>query len=96
MIDYILDDLINDNTRVLLVMHQNQVKILDKDVIPLNQLEIAEATGFSKNKVYSIFSTLQKNNYIVSVGKGKYQLTQKSNIIINNMLNADKKAKECE
>lgn len=96
MNSYILNDFINDNTRVLLVMYENQVNVRDMDIIPLNQLDIAEETGFSKNKVYSIFSVLQKKNYVKTIGKGKYQLTEKSNIIIHNLLSADKKVKELE
>lgn len=94
MKEYILDDLINDNARVLLILYNNQVNVRDKNIIPLSQIDIAEETGFSKNKVYSIFSTLQKNNYIKTISKGKYQLTEKSNVIIKTLISADKKIKE--
>ena len=63
-----IKDFTNDNFIILKTMYDNQVTVLNETQIPLSQIQIAEALGYSKNKVYSIFKMLQKNGYIEAIG----------------------------
>ena len=52
-----INDLVNDNFIILKTMYDNQVTVLNEKQIPLTQIQIAEALGYSKNKVYATFNT---------------------------------------
>lgn len=86
-----INDLVNDNFIILKTMYDNQVTILNERQIPLTQVQIAEALGYSKNKVYSVFKKLQQEGYIEAIGKGKYRLSDTSIVIIETMEKLDKK-----
>lgn len=86
-----IKDFTNDNFIILKTMYDNQVTVLNETQIPLSQIQIAEALGYSKNKVYSIFKMLQKNGYIEAIGKGKYRLSDTSIVIIETIEKLDKK-----
>ena len=85
-----IKDFTNDNFIILKTMYDNQVTVLDKTEIRLSQLEIAQALGFSKNKVCTIFQGLQAKGYIEAVGRSKYQLTDSAVVIIETMDNLNK------
>ena len=55
---------LNDYYDLLKFMHDNEVVILDEKVIPLTQQEIATTLKCSKMKINSMFSILQKQDYI--------------------------------
>lgn len=73
----------NDNYKILKFLYDNQIVILNKKVIPLTQIEIANELNFSKMKVNSIFLTMQEQDIITRECKGKYRLTEKAEKIIN-------------
>ena len=85
-----VNDLVNDSFLILATLYENQVTVLNEIQIPLTQLDIAKALGFSKNKVYSVFKMLKKRGYIESVKRGKYTLTDKAVYIIENLYEMDK------
>lgn len=93
-----VNELVNDNYIILKILYENQVTILNKKQIPITQLDVAKALGFSKNKVYSIFKMLRRNGYIQSDKKGKYELTDKAVYIVENLnkieMNLNSKEKE--
>ena len=63
---------LNDYYDLLKFMHDNEVVILDEKVIPLTQQEIATTLKCSKMKINSMFSILQKQDYIEQKTRGKY------------------------
>lgn len=77
--------LLNDYYDLLKLMHDNEVVILDEKIIPLTQQQIAVALKYSKMKVNSMFSILQKENFIEQKTRGKYILTDKAETIINTL-----------
>lgn len=85
-----VNELVNDNYIILKILYENQVTILNKKQIPITQLDVAKALGFSKNKVYSIFKMLRRNGYIQSDKKGKYELTDKAVYIVENLNKIEK------
>ena len=85
-----INDFLNDNFIILKTMYDNQVTVLNETQIPLSQIQIADALGYSKNKVYSVFKKLQQEGYIEAIGKGKYRL---SIVIIETMEKLDKELK---
>lgn len=69
---------LNEYYDLLKFMHDNEVVILDEKVIPLTQHEIATTLKCSKMKINSMFSILQKQDYIEQKTRGKYVLTDKA------------------
>lgn len=76
---------LNDYYDLLKFMHDNEVVILDEKVIRLTQQEIATTLKCSKMKINSMFSVLQKQDYIEQKTKGKYVLTDKAENIIETI-----------
>ena len=70
---------------LLKFMHDNEVVILDEKVIPLTQQEIATTLKCSKMKINSMFSILQKQDYVEQKTRGKYVLTDKAENIIETI-----------
>lgn len=81
----------NDNYKLLKLMYDNQTIILNKKVVPLTQLELSLELKFSKMKTNALFSELQKEGYIVQEARGKYSLTDKSQLIIKEIEQLEKK-----
>ena len=77
--------LLNDYYDLLKLMHDNEAVILDKKIIPLTQLEIAESLNYSKMKVNSMFGILQKEGFIEQQMRGKYVLTDKADLILKTI-----------
>ena len=69
---------LNDYYDLLKFMHDNKV-------IPLTQQEIATTLKCSKMKINSMFSILQKQDYIEQKTRGKYVLTDKAENIIETI-----------
>lgn len=81
---------VNDNYRILKFLYDNQIVILNKKVIPLTQIEIANELNFSKMKVNAVFLTMQEQELIKREGKGKYSLTEKAEHVVNCIEQIDK------
>lgn len=73
---------LNDYYDLLKLMHDNEAIVLDKKIIPLTQLEIAESLKYSKMKVNAMFGVLQKEGFIEQQMRGKYVLTDKAELIL--------------
>ncbi len=73
---------LNDYYDLLKLMHDNEAIVLDKKIIPLTQLEIAESLNYSKMKVNSMFGVLQKEGFIEQQMRGKYVLADKAELIL--------------
>ncbi len=78
-------DFTNDNFAILKTLYDNQVTILNETQIPVTQLELAHALGFSKNKMYAIFKMLQEKGYVEAIGKSKYRLSDSAIAIVETI-----------
>lgn len=57
-----INDFLNDNFIILKTMYDNQVTVLNETQIPLSQIQIADALGYSKNKVYSVLKNFNRKD----------------------------------
>ena len=80
-----IKDFTNDNFIILKTLYDNQVTVLNEKQIPVSQIELAEALGFSKNKMYSVFKMLQEKGYVEAISKGKYRLTDRAVVIVETI-----------
>ena len=79
------EDIVRSDPADPAVAKNNEVVILDEKVIPLTQQEIATTLKCSKMKINSMFSILQKQDYIEQKTRGKYVLTDKAENIIETI-----------
>lgn len=86
-----MEQFMNDNYKLLKLMYDNQTTILNKKIVPLTQMELSSELNFSKMKTNAIFVELQKQGYIVQENRGKYSLTNKSELIIKGIEQLEKK-----
>lgn len=94
-----VDLFLNDTYLVLMVLFNNQQEINNHVFTAITQQEIAENLGYSLMKVNSIIIKLKKAGYVTAYrnSKGRYQLTDKANILISTIQNikgAKKNGKE--
>lgn len=54
----------NDNYKLLKLMYDNQIIVINKKFVPLTQMELSTELGFSKMKTNAIFLDLQQEGYI--------------------------------
>lgn len=77
---------INEKTKVLIILKENQLEIDGKNVCPLNQQEIAGLVPCGKLKVNQMIKELVQDGYVQMVhAKGRYLLTDKGNDILKKM-----------
>ncbi len=88
------DLFLNDYYKLLKLLYDNQTVVLDKKIIPLTQAEICSVMSMSKVKVNSIFVDLQRDGFLVQETRGKYSLTDISEIIIQGIELIEKKIME--
>lgn len=55
---------LNDYYDLIKLMHDNEAIILDEKVVPLTQQQITTSLKYSKMKVNSMFSVLQKQGFV--------------------------------
>ena len=82
--------LLNDYYDLLKLMHDNEAIILDEKVIPLTQQQIATSLNYSKMKVNSMFSVLQKEGFVEQKTRGKYVLTDTAESILKTIEKLDR------
>lgn len=95
----IIDKMMNNAYKVLKYMYSCQIKLPDgTKYIPLSQAEIAPLIGVSSITMNKIFKQLRDDNLLLPIeGKrGKYQLTEKAIIIVNDMEKLKDKIGEIE
>lgn len=88
-----VDTFMNDNYRLLKLMYDSQIILLNKKFVPLTQVEMAGVLGFSKMKVNAIFIDLQEKGYITKISRGKYSLSDMSETIIKSIESIEEKEK---
>ncbi len=77
---------VNEKTKVLMILKDNQLEIDGKKVCPLNQQEIADLVPCGKLKVNQIMKELIEQGYVEMLhSKGRYLVTEKGNEILRKM-----------
>ncbi len=77
---------INEKTKVLIILKENQLEIDGKSICPLNQQEIASLVPCGKLKANQMIKELVQDGYVQMVhAKGRYLLTDKGNDILKKM-----------
>lgn len=77
---------VNEKTKVLLVIRENQLEIEGKNICPLNQQEIASLVPCGKLKVNQIIKELVEEEYIEMVhAKGRYFITNRGHELLEKM-----------
>ena len=89
----VLDDFLTDEYRVLKVLYDNQVTILDQKVVPLTQNEVCRKLNISRNKMYRLFDLLLQKKMIIKVSQGKYQLLNNGIVLLETVDKLDRKIK---
>lgn len=70
---------VNEKTKVLVILKENQLQIDGKSICPLNQQEIAKLVPCGKLKVNQILKELIDDGYVEMLHtKGRYIVTTKA------------------
>lgn len=79
-------EFVNEKTKVLLILKDNQLEIDGKSVCPLNQQKIANLVPCGKLKVNQMIKELIATGYVEMVhAKGRYILTDKGKNILKKL-----------
>ena len=77
---------INEKTKVLIILKENQLEIDGRKICPLNQQEIADLVPCGKLKANQIIKELVEQGYVEMLhAKGRYIVTEKGNDILKKM-----------
>lgn len=77
---------VNEKTKVLVILKENQLQIDGKSICPLNQQEIANLVPCGKLKVNQILKELIDDGYVEMLHtKGRYIVTVKGEGILKKM-----------
>ena len=77
---------VNEKTKVLVILKENQLQIDGKSICPLNQQEIAKLVPCGKLKVNQILKELIDDGYVEMLHtKGRYIVTSKGEGILKKM-----------
>ena len=77
---------INEKTKILLILKENQLLIDGKSICPLNQQEIAKLVPCGKLKVNQMLKELIDDGYVEMLhAKGRYIVTEKGEGILKKM-----------
>ena len=77
---------INDKTRILLIISENQLEIKGKNICPLNQQEIASLAHCGKLKANQIIKEFIEEGYLEMIhAKGRYLITAKGYVLLEKM-----------
>ena len=77
---------VNEKTKVLVILRENQLPINGKSICPLNQQEIANLVPCGKFKVNQILKELIDNGYVEMLHtKGRYIITSKGEEMLEKL-----------
>ena len=77
---------VNEKTKVLLIIRENQLEIEGKNICPLNQQEMAVLLPCCKLKVNQIIKELIEEGYVEMLhAKGRYFITNKGYALLEKM-----------
>ena len=79
-------DFVNEKTKVLVILEENQLQIDGKNICPLNQQEIANLVPCGKLKVNQILRELIDGGYVEMLHtKGRYIVTDKGDGVLKKL-----------
>lgn len=77
---------VNEKTKILVILRENQLEIDGKNICPLNQQEIADLVPCGKLKANQAIKELIGQGYVEMLhAKGRYIVTEKGNDILKKM-----------
>ena len=77
---------INEKTKILLILKENQLLIDGKSICPLNQQEIAKLVPCGKLKVNQMLKELIDGGYVKMLhAKGRYIVTEKGEEVLRKL-----------
>ena len=77
---------VNEKTKVLVILKENQLQIDGKSICPLNQQEIANLVPCGKLKVHQISKELIDDGYVEMLHtKGRYIVTDKGDGVLKKL-----------
>lgn len=77
---------VNEKTKVLVILKENQLQIDGKSICPLNQQEIANLVPCGKLKVNQILKELIDDGYVEMLHtKGRYIVTTKGHDMLKKL-----------
>ena len=77
---------VNEKTKVLVILKENQLQIDGKSICPLNQQEIANLVPWGKLKVNQILKELIDDGYVEMLHtKGRYIVTSKAYEVLKKL-----------
>ena len=77
---------VNEKTKVLVILKENQIQIDGKSICPLNQQEIANLVPCGKLKVNQILKELVDDGYVKMFHtKGRYIITTKGDGVLKKL-----------
>lgn len=88
MSEELLKKFVTNRYRILKLMHDNQVRMVDGSIfIPMTQAEIAKQLGLSLITINSIFKEMQADKLLYQYGikRGRYCLTKKAILIVEQI-----------
>lgn len=93
----LMEKLTSNRYKILKILYENQVKKADGTTFaPITQVEIADQLNISKITVNSIFKELQADGLVGKIGsvRGRYELSEKALMIIEQMNIINEKLEE--
>lgn len=79
-------DFVNEKTKILVILRENQLQIDGKNICPLNQQEIANLVPCGKLKVNHILKDLIDKGYVEMLHtKGRYIVTSKGEEMLKKL-----------
>ena len=77
---------VNEKTKVLIIVRENQLQIDGKSICPLNQQEIANLVPCGKLKVNQMLKELIDEGYVEMLhAKGRYIVTDKGYEVLKKL-----------
>lgn len=77
---------VNEKTKILVILKENQLEIDGKYICPLNQQEIAALVPCGKLKANQMIKELVEQGYVEMFhSKGRYLVTEKGNDVLRKM-----------
>ena len=77
---------VNEKTKVLIILRDNQLQINGKSICPLNQQEIANLVPCGKLKVNQMLKELIDDGYVEMLhAKGRYIVTAKGYEVLKKL-----------
>lgn len=73
----VVETLVNDSYKLLELLYDNQITVLDETFVPIKQEQMAKELNITRSTVSSLLKKLKENGLIEDYSKDKkYKITQ--------------------